>query len=194
MPSQQTTDSIWEMENPIGSSSSKNENLWFIITILCVIIFIGSFILFGFGDFLGKTVGNTLIFISDTITDWGIAFLKIFNGTIHDITRFILPVKDSNKPVKDSDLNKKIEEQAKIMPVSTPAVNKLAPPTQTNQVEPSSATNSSWCFVGESNNKRSCVAVNNPKNVSRDKFFLLWKIVGLLNNFFLYRCTIGMDY
>lgn len=184
--SSQRTDSIWEMENPIGKTSSKSEDLWFIITILCVIIVIGTVIIIGGGDFLSKTVGNTLIFISDTITDWGITVLKIFNGAIHDITRFLLPVKDSGANVTSSSPPSSPAtttpttpsspssplQQAQVMPVSTPM--SLTPPDQkTNPVPATTAldASSSWCFVGESNNKRSCVAVNDPQKCLSGKVF-----------------------
>ena len=155
----------------MSSSSSETKSLWMVITILCVIIFIGSFIIFGWSDFLGSTVGNTLIFISDTITDWGIAVLKIFNGVIREITQFILPVKknETTTPVGTLD-------QAKVMPVSTPAVQQQSQtptptPATTPTPTPAPVDQPSWCFIGEANQKRLCVGVNDPKNCASGQVF-----------------------
>jgi len=172
--------------SPVLGYSVENSNLididkkWLIIIIVALVIFL-LFALLGGLNFIGMTIGDTLNFMADTVTDLGTQGLNIMDGGVHDVTKFILPV--SAQPINNSPQpqptaasspvptttvpigNAQTPSQP-IMPVTNQPISQ--PPSQqtSNNIQPSnppSTLANNWCVVGQTNGHNSCVQVSNSQ-------------------------------
>lgn len=186
------SDSLLKLDNPIGLKESVITGtgidkgwLWVIIIVLVLSIVLAIFISLGGINFLGTTVGDTLNFVADTVTDLGTQALLIFNGGVHDITQFILPVSSGSKDSTASSMSlpalpTPAPTPATIMPIAT-QTQPSPPTTDANNVQPSPSTmpiqaplsslKSDWCLVGEFNSRRSCVQVANSQQCQSGQLF-----------------------
>lgn len=146
-------------------------DLWTLVVFLFVIILLLLLFIFGGLQFFGMTFADVLNFVADTITDLGIQGLKIFDNSVHDVTRFVLPVSTQDYQLKNHNRGDDTSK-SNTPPPPPPESNQSIPataPTQINQVQPSQvplatasptvANAANWCYVGQSNGKRSCVPV-----------------------------------
>jgi len=170
------------VKNFMETSLDKNF-LFLIIGFLVIVIIIILFVIFGGVNFLGATVGDSINFIADTITDLGTQGLNIMDGSVHDITKFILPVSEqpnsSNSVVQPTAVSSPVPTTSiptgnvktpspspPIMPIATQPIPQ--PPSQQNpnNVQPSnppSTLASNWCVVGQTNGVNACVPVSNSQ-------------------------------
>jgi len=108
-------------------------------------------------SFFGYTTGTVINKTADVVGDSAKTGIDIAQGTVQDIGNII---KDASQGQVDDNAKKQLDNVLNItpMPINPPKQPEPTPSESPIQ-KPISASKSSWCLVGEYNQKRGCIEI-----------------------------------
>jgi hypothetical protein len=105
---------------------------------------------------LGYTTGSVLNVSADVIGDTSKAAIDIAEGTVQNVGNLLIKASKTN-----IDKNTKTQLDNVLSNSSTQTTNNVEQDIPENPIQnPISSSKNSWCYIGEYEKKRSCIAMN----------------------------------
>ena len=105
---------------------------------------------------LGYTTGSVLNVSADVIGDTSKAAIDIAEGTVQNVGNLLIKASKTN-----IDKNTKTQLDNVLSNSSTQTTNNVEQDIPENPIQnPISSSKNSWCYIGEYEKKRSCIAIN----------------------------------